>query len=223
MKKTLSALGALSVFSGIVFSDGASASTYEMIFQGVVYSGGFDSADLFGGGYILAGANFTATYLYNPNQGSVTTSNLAYGGIGYYPRSLSPILDASITINGLTANIAGNDNSWNGYLMATGSIIEADFCPVYEGGCTQRLLIHDDGGGPPTLTYFGNFLLEADRTGQFIGVGINGLEDSFGLAATSVELTEPTPLPAALPLFATGLGALGLFGWRRKRKAQAAA
>jgi hypothetical protein len=30
-----------------------------------------------------------------------------------------------------------------------------------------------------------------------------------------------TPLPAALPLFATGLGALGLLGWRRKRKARA--
>ncbi len=28
----------------------------------------------------------------------------------------------------------------------------------------------------------------------------------------------PTPLPAALPLFATGLGGLGLLGWRRKRK-----
>ena len=27
-----------------------------------------------------------------------------------------------------------------------------------------------------------------------------------------------TPLPATLPLFATGLGALGLLGWRRKRK-----
>ena len=27
-----------------------------------------------------------------------------------------------------------------------------------------------------------------------------------------------TPLPAALPLFTTGLGALGLLGWRRKRK-----
>jgi hypothetical protein len=32
-----------------------------------------------------------------------------------------------------------------------------------------------------------------------------------------------TPLPSALPLFAGGLGAMGLFGWRRKRKAQAAA
>jgi hypothetical protein len=27
-----------------------------------------------------------------------------------------------------------------------------------------------------------------------------------------------TPLPAALPLFATGIGAMGLLGWRRKRK-----
>jgi hypothetical protein len=36
-------------------------------------------------------------------------------------------------------------------------------------------------------------------------------------AATTV------PLPAALPLFATGIGALGLLGWRRKRKAAAAA
>jgi hypothetical protein len=27
-----------------------------------------------------------------------------------------------------------------------------------------------------------------------------------------------TPVPAALPLFAGGLGALGLLGWRRKRK-----
>jgi len=35
--------------------------------------------------------------------------------------------------------------------------------------------------------------------------------------------TSATPLPAALPLFATGLGGLGLFGWRRKRKAQAVA
>jgi hypothetical protein len=32
-----------------------------------------------------------------------------------------------------------------------------------------------------------------------------------------------TPLPAALPLFASGLGALGLVGWRRKKKASALA
>ena len=41
--------------------------------------------------------------------------------------------------------------------------------------------------------------------------------------ATEVAGTGATPLPAALPLFASGLGALGLLGWRRKRKAAAIA
>jgi hypothetical protein len=42
-----------------------------------------------------------------------------------------------------------------------------------------------------------------------------------GVAATSVTgAVNEVPLPAAVPLFATGLGALGLLGWRRKRRAQ---
>ena len=43
---------------------------------------------------------------------------------------------------------------------------------------------------------------------------------SFSSYALSEVST--TPLPGALPLFATGLGALGLMTWRRKRKAVAA-
>ena len=39
---------------------------------------------------------------------------------------------------------------------------------------------------------------------------------------TQVPSVSSAPLPAALPLFASGLGALGLFGWRRKRKNAAA-
>ena len=38
----------------------------------------------------------------------------------------------------------------------------------------------------------------------------------------SFLVADATPLPATLPLFATGLGALGLLGWCRKRKAQVA-
>ena len=45
----------------------------------------------------------------------------------------------------------------------------------------------------------------------------NGTNTYDGLSAGTV------PLPAALPLFAGGLGALGLLGWRRKRRAAAAA
>jgi len=38
-----------------------------------------------------------------------------------------------------------------------------------------------------------------------------------------VVISAVTPLPTALPLFVTGLGALGLLGWRRKKKAAALA
>jgi len=51
---------------------------------------------------------------------------------------------------------------------------------------------------------------------------------NWGATANSGAIFEDTPaptstpLPAALPLFATGLGAMGLLRWKRKRKKHAA-
>jgi hypothetical protein len=66
-----------------------------------------------------------------------------------------------------------------------------------------------------------------DFDGSFaVNMAALGIRDEIfngGRITISFETTvsDPvlTPLPAALPLFATGLGALGLLGWRRKRKA----
>ncbi len=66
---------------------------------------------------------------------------------------------------------------------------------------------------------------EGNGTIQFIGTyssisWTNPIfENWYGFTVGAPQV----PLPAALPLFASGLGALGLLGWRRKRKAQAAA
>jgi len=38
-----------------------------------------------------------------------------------------------------------------------------------------------------------------------------------------IASVEATPIPAALPLFASVLGGMGLLGWRRKRKSAIAA
>jgi len=68
--------------------------------------------------------------------------------------------------------------------------------------------------GPSLVGYSGGPI-----TGESV-VRTGGAGTVYGDLTGSIT---PTPLPAALPLFATGIGALGLLGWRRKRKAQAGA
>jgi hypothetical protein len=66
-------------------------------------------------------------------------------------------------------------------------------------------------------------------TSAFLEIRVDpAITDNVVFPAMNVEIATiatiaTTPLPAALPLFATGLGALGLLGWRRKRKAAAIA
>ena len=56
------------------------------------------------------------------------------------------------------------------------------------------------------------------QTGLNNAILFNNAVGSGEGGPVTYEAAAETPLPAALPLFATGLGALGLLGWRRKRK-----
>jgi hypothetical protein len=58
--------------------------------------------------------------------------------------------------------------------------------------------------------------------GTILDITLYNAEDWAITPQISFDL-DPTPLPATLPLFMGGLGALGLLGWRKKRKAAAVA
>jgi hypothetical protein len=79
------------------------------------------------------------------------------------------------------------------------------------------------------LHFPGYFTLQGQGPWTFnITSFVYGHNADAGAVSYSLGLELPQgayliPLPAALPLFATGLGALGLLGWRRKRKASVAA
>lgn len=53
--------------------------------------------------------------------------------------------------------------------------------------------------------------------------GLLGVEGFDQTKQFSISSVNAVPLPGALPLMASGLGALGLLGWRRKRKKAMAA
>jgi hypothetical protein len=57
------------------------------------------------------------------------------------------------------------------------------------------------------------FLLGTPRAGGLENA-LDVKNSSFAATATAAEV----PLPAALPLFATGIGALGALAWRRQRR-----
>ncbi len=65
------------------------------------------------------------------------------------------------------------------------------------------------GTEPTIVTYTGSPILAV------------AMESGSGNIFISEISWTPIPLPAALPLFGTGLGILGFLGWRRRRKAQA--
>jgi hypothetical protein len=95
------------------------------------------------------------------------------------------------TFGGFSITITG-DQAANAYLVVT-TMIDGAFVP------------------PPTNFY--NL--------SFQGIGEVNSGTIWFLDDVSLTPTLATPVPAALPLFATGLGALGLLGWRRKRKSTA--
>jgi uncharacterized protein (TIGR03118 family) len=101
-----------------------------------------------------------------------------------------------------------------GNFSFSNSLISA-FDPT-TGAFLGMIPIDVDGQNPGGLwaLMFGTGGNNGSPNTLFFTDGINGEADGlFGALA-------PTPLPTALPLFATGLGGLGLLGWRRKRKAQ---
>jgi PEP-CTERM motif len=140
---------------------------------------------------------------------------------GYFPPFSSP-------------NLIGNMNPDPG-----GGIITITFSEdvtsvgAYVTGSRQVAeTIHDAGGSQlgSVITAGPNFGDPNNTDGlspniflNLTGVGIRSVSFVSLRNFTLDNLTfSPTPLPAALPLFASGLGVMGLLGWRRKRKKAAA-
>jgi hypothetical protein len=184
-------------------------------------------------------------------SGTGTTNNLTDTGSGTLTTGGSASLCASPPMGNCSYNnppytttlgstITGITGTWNGFTIA-GLVTPQSFAfnnNVLYLPPNQVFLDASANGEPGGLAFF-----VSNYTGNNVTTPTTVIVDLF-FSTTSMEysavtgntsggccsqqtvgdFTVPvgaTPLPAALPLFATGLGGLGLLGWRRKRKARA--
>lgn len=177
------------------------------------------------------------------NEGGLTVTNLAVFDstkgtintdlyVGLYNDTTNSVVIAPVDFNGTAYN--GTGGSYYVTMAVTPvSLISGDTYSVEAYGFNNTFL-YVDTSGPSAVTFNGSPGLSnvssSNENGQagsplcnmITGANCSGTnfnthpDDFFGAGSLVV-----TPLPAALPLFAGGLGLVGMFARRRKQKASA--
>jgi hypothetical protein len=169
-------------------------------------------------------ASATTTYNYVGNDFTTATDDLSTADYVTVQFSLPAALGDNLPLTTLSPS------DW---------VVSDEFQTIMNGGPgASSLLAFQVSTGPTGLPIAWNISATQSTYGTLIvtctaDVGncggsatdngyVDGGELGFGAVMDAGQWSTATPLPAALPLFATGLGAMGLFGWRRKRKDVAA-
>ncbi|MDA0239738.1 MAG: VPLPA-CTERM sorting domain-containing protein [Proteobacteria bacterium] len=76
-----------------------------------------------------------------------------------------------------------------------------------------------DNSAIPSMPAFEDARLDWQARGINSAGQLFGQQSNIYLDFTEVEFVSSVPVPAALPLFLSGLAGLGFFGWRRKQTA----
>ena len=111
-----------------------------------------------------------------------------------------------------TADASNSDGAYSNFQL---SLYNVSTGLVASGNLASGLK-EDSGLGPVTLAPGSYYLL---LTGTGLATNANGIAINFPevVSGNLNVQASPVPLPAALPMFATGLGMLGLLAARRKK------
>jgi hypothetical protein len=193
----------------------AHAATVTITYTGQVYGGGDNSGIL--SGQIdgpFSGQTFSLTYVFNPPPGSIVggtySSNYPTGYVGF--------------------NINGGGFFGGFGLNPLPPVGPPFFGPGYmetDSGASQSV--------QETLGYHYSGIVSLNTTGTCLSIfdactGNSGFGSfivsegtvggAYGTLVIESETVSSTPVPPALPLFASGLAGIGLLSWLRNRTAR---
>ena len=202
LKQMIGGLGvaALTTLASIVAPSGAAATTFNYLSNGSFETGNF-------AGW-TQGGNLEYTQVVTGAWYQV------YAGAenGAYYAAVGPV-GSTGTLSQTFSDLSGQSLNVSGWFAAICDY-PSDLSVLFDG--TTLFSVTD----PNTHGVWTNLSFDV------IGTGSDTLtlvfrDDPGYIALDNFSVTDPpaAPLPGALPLFAGGLGMMGLFGWRRKRQA----
>jgi hypothetical protein len=164
---------------------------------------------------------------------NVTFSTTDLGG-GQLQLAITNALNASgnwAGINFLESFAVGNVGSFTGASLAGFTFEPGGLSNGSASGCTGNgagFACFSAGTSPFALS--NNMIFDIHFSGGPTNFGLPDLKVDFWTKSFQTQSTgdllsqsiPATPLPDSLPLFATGLGLLAMFGWWRKQKGAAA-
>ena len=194
-------------------------------------------------GILCAGCT---SYYYNP---SISHDGITFSGASWGPSyNTLPVGVVSRTVFGWSSDYLSNAtvaNQTHQLTITLSSPVTAFGMDVAIVNTDQRMTCGSGSSCPSPATFslsnnfstvfnspFGSPGNPYGRSVQFVGflsdtpfdtIRLDPGSVSQGWMVFDVTSATATPLPAALPLFASGAGLIGFLGWRKKRKAQASA
>jgi opacity protein-like surface antigen len=202
----------------------AGAANAEAASVTIPYAGNFDEATIPAEGGLPAGDYDTIGGLPDVGLFNLIAGSNTFTGSAHTPSDSSDAfligIGPDLILTGASIVFGTNVDDFNPMFILGGAAAPT-FWTLEESSATPTIFSQNFSGGSTPLSLTAPaFSRGAGIYSLLIGNGVFGSNNgpiNYTMTFNVISTVATTPIPAALPLFATAFAGLGFIGWRRKR------
>lgn len=197
----------------------ASADVITVTFTGI--ANGIDTLRYFGNSPYVVNANYVSTYTFDTSLGTPydpTGRYEVYGGALY--GTTTPVISASLTINGMTYSVPVNSSGYlefdNPTSSSGGFRVDGGVFTDSSGNYRLDNTIYSTSSSAPFLTSLNTSFSYSFQPGDGEGGEFTVASEMITLSPLSVTVTDAVPEPSTWAMMILGFAGIGFLAYRPK-------